>query len=202
MKNLIIACFISCFGVGIASGEEVDNRLACKKDDATGRTSLSSKENSFVIKEVDRGCDSEFTYKKYPGADGGVVIFSWPGSDELGVNAWNEVFIAALGEKEAKYIGTIPVMATEISDKTFKAVTQSDSSMYEEIYQISGDKIITLAPSKEVVIAGELCVYPEKDSVKCKNMKGTPKKPLCVFNYSGRKIFSDISECSTLLQGQ
>jgi hypothetical protein len=202
MRSLTLACLILCFGVGVASGEEADNRLACKKEDSAGGMILSSKENSFVIKEIDRGCDSEFTYKKYPGADGGVVIFSWPGSDELGINAWNEVFVAALGEKEAKYIGTIPVMATEISDKVFKTVTQSGSLMYEEMYQVSGYKIVALIPSKEVVIAGELCVYPEKNSVKCKTMKGTLKKPLCVFNYGGRKILSDISECSAMLQGQ
>ncbi|MCP1481911.1 hypothetical protein J2Y88_004222 [Pseudomonas chlororaphis] len=123
-------------------------------------------------------------------------MISSPGSDDLGLNAQNMIYFVLPGSKEANYIGDIPASATELEDGTYQNIVQSGGSVFESVYKLGSEKITILSPSRELIISDTQCVYQKKDSKVCKEMSGSFKKPLCVINYGGRKLVSDINECS------
>jgi hypothetical protein len=154
------------------------------------------KDEVYSLKGSERGCGSEYTYREASNKMDRALIFSAPGSDDLGLNAQNLIYAVPMGNKEAKYIGSIPASATELEDGSYKDVQQSGGSIYESTYVVGDDKISILSPSKELIISGSQCIYQKEESTSCEKMKGSFKKPLCVLNHAERKVLADAAVCS------
>ena len=195
MRRLIAICIF--FYCGAAWSGVPDQVLECKNADGTpSDLQLSLKNEIFSIKGSERGCGSEYTYREASNKMGRALIFSAPGSDDLGLNAQNLIYSVSMGSKEARYIGSVPASATELEDGGYKDVQQYGGSIYESIYMIGEDKISILSPSKELVISGSQCIYQKEESKSCVKMKGSFKKPLCVLNHTERKVLVDAAVCS------
>ncbi|WP_347902738.1 hypothetical protein [Pseudomonas purpurea] len=196
MKHIAALCFLLfCTS---ASSEVLESNLDCKPG-AEGGLILSSAERVFVIKSPERDCQSAFTFKTYPGKTGAILIFAWPPSDEFGLNSQRYVYSVMPEKKEATHIGYIPAGADEIEDRVFKHVLQEGGSIYETRYRIESDKVSTLSPVKELIIADTLCIYPQRNSSKCEQMTGTFENLVCVMNYGERKVLADISACAGMI---
>lgn len=85
-----------------------------------------------------------------------------------------------------------------MQDGSYKDIQQSGGSIYESIYRIEGREVLTLTPSKELIISDEQCVYKQKSGGVCQKMRGSFKKPVCVFNYGERKVLADANECADM----
>lgn len=196
MKHIAALCFL--LFCASASSEGLENGLACNPG-AEGGLILSSTERVFVIKSSERDCNSVFTFENYPDKTGMTLVFAWPPSDEFGLNAQRYVYSVMPEKKEATHIGYIPAGADEVEDRVFKHVLQEGGSIYETRYRIERDKVSTLSPVKELIIADTLCVYPERDSSVCKQMTGTFENLVCVMNDGERKVLTSISECAGMI---
>jgi hypothetical protein len=180
-----------------AAWSDADRQLECKNgSDVPDELTLSFKDKAFTLKNSERGCDSEYTYRDMSDKTKASFIFSAPGGDDMGLNAQNMIYAVMPGSNEAKYIGSIPVSAVELEDGSYKDIQQVGGSIYESVYVVSGEKISTVSPSKELVISGIQCVYQEKNDKACKKMQGSFKKPLCVLNYGERKVISKAKDCA------
>ena len=195
MNRLIAICMF--FYCGVAWSDALDSQLECKAgNDVPGELTLLLKEQVFTLKNSQRGCDSEYTYRDPSDKTNVSLIFSAPGSDDMGLNAQTLIYAVTQGDKEAKYIGSVPASATELEDGSYKDVQQVGGSIYENVYILDGDRISTVYPSKELVVSGDQCVYQVKENKGCKTMHGSFKKPLCVLNYGERKVIAKASDCA------
>jgi hypothetical protein len=194
MNRLIAVCVFFYCGV---AWSDADRQLECKKgSDVPGELTLSFKEQVFTLKNSERGCESEYTYRDVSDKTKTYLVFSAPGGDDMGLNAQNMIYAVPPGSSEAKYIGSIPVSAIELEDGNYKDIQQVGGSIYESVYVVGDEKISTVSPSKELVISGVQCVYQEKNDKACKKMQGSFKKPLCVLNYGERKVISKAADCA------
>ena len=200
MIRLIILSFIIYSGA--AWSNPVEHKLLCKdanqdSDSAVGLV-LSFEGRTFSLKNPDRGCRSDYVYREASDEPSGSVIFSYPTSDDMGLNAQVMIFSAPPNGGEASYIGSIPASASELQDGSYKDIQQSGGSIYENIYRIDGAKVLTLTPSKELIISDEQCVYKERSSSACQKMRGGFKHSVCIFNYGERKVLAGANECADM----
>ncbi|WP_177413889.1 hypothetical protein [Pseudomonas sp. RU47] len=183
--------------IGAARSASIEHKLLCKEVGSSEAVKLvlSVKEEVFTLEGSDRGCRSEYVYRAVPAEYGAPFIFSYPASDEMGLNAQVMIFSASAKEGMAHYIGSIPAGASELQDGSFKDIQQSGGSIYESIYRIEGHEVLTLMPGKELIVSDEQCVFKEKSGGACQKMQGSFRKPVCVFNYGERKVLADAKEC-------
>ncbi|WPN57822.1 hypothetical protein [Pseudomonas sp. P9_31] len=199
IRLLILSFFIYSDAVW---SDPIEHKLLCKDagedpDSAVGVV-LSFEGGIFSLENPDRRCKSEYVYREALDALGDSVIFSYPASDDMGLNAQVMIFAVSAKGGEAGYIGSIPASATELEGGSYKNVQQSGGSIYESIYRISGGKVLTLTPSKELIVSGEQCVYKEKNSSACQRVRGSFKHPVCIFDDGERKVLADASECADM----
>lgn len=193
MNRFFVVCVFFYCGV---AWSDVDRQLECKSgSDEPSVLTLSFKDQIFTLKNSERGCDSEYTYRDASENTKRSLIFSAPGSDDMGLNAQNMIYAVMPGSNEAKYIGSIPSSATELEGGGYKDIQQVGGSIYETVYMVEGEKVSTVSPSKELVVSGVQCVYQKKDDKACKKMQGSFTKPLCVLNYGERKVISNAADC-------
>lgn len=199
IRLIILSLFIYS---GAAWSNPVEHKLLCKDSDQDSDSEvglvLSFEGGTFSLKNPDRGCRSDYIYREASDKPSDSVIFSYPTSDDMGLNAQVMIFSASAKGGEANYIGSIPASASELQDGSYKDIQQSGGSIYESIYRIDGAKVLTLTPSKELIISDEQCVYKEKSSSACRKMRGSFKHPICVFNYGERKVLADANECADM----
>jgi hypothetical protein len=199
MRNLIVACILLYCGAAVSAS--IESPLECKSEAGSeGSVTLSSKDKIFLIKSSERGCGSEYTYKNFSGEAKGLLVTSFPGGDELGINAQNMIYFVPLGSKDAIYVGSIPASSTELEDGTYQNIVQSGGSIYKNIYKIESDKIDILSPSFELIVSDTQCVYQSESGEACKKISGTFEKPICVINYGERKVISDLIKCSGMTE--
>lgn len=199
MIRLIALAFFIYSGAAYSSS--VEHSLICKEadqDSASASLALSFEGGTFSLDNADRGCRSDYVAREVVGAENKIIIFSYPTSDDMGLNAQVMIFSAVAKGGKAAYIGDIPASASELEDGTYKDIQQSGDSIYENVYRIESTKVVTLTPGKELIISGEQCVYKEAGSTVCQKMKGTFKKPVCVLNNGERKVLADARECTDM----
>jgi hypothetical protein len=197
MIRLIILSFFIYSNAAWSS--PVEHSLICKEadqDSDSGSLALSFEGGVFFLDNVDRGCRSDYVFREASDTANDAIIFSYPTSDDMGLNAQVMIFSAPAKGGKANYIGDIPAGASELHDGTYKDIQQSGGSIYENIYRIDGSKIVTLTPGKELIISDEQCVYKKESGGVCQRVRGSFKKPICVFNYGERKVLADASECA------
>ncbi|WP_095187899.1 hypothetical protein [Pseudomonas sp. Irchel 3E19] len=197
MIRLIVLSFFIYSGA--AHSSSVEHSLICKEADQGSESAslaLSFEGGTFSLDNADRGCRSDYVVRETSGAANNVIIFSYPTSDNMGLNAQLMVFSAPAKGGKANYIGDIPANASESENGTYKDVQQSGGSIYESVYRIDDSKVVTLTPGKELIVSGEQCIYKENSDIACKKMRGSFKKPVCVFNYGERKVLADTKECA------
>jgi hypothetical protein len=186
---------------GAAYSSSVEHGLVCKEADQNSDSAslaLSFEGEIFFLDNTDRGCRSDYVVREASGAENEVVIFSYPTSDDMGLNAQVMIFSALAKGGKANYIGDIPASASELEDGTYKDIQQSGGSIYKNFYRIEDFRDVILTRGKELIISGEYCVYKEIDAAVCQKVRGTFKKPLCVLNSGERKVFADMSECADM----
>ncbi|MBP5956426.1 hypothetical protein ICA16_12195 [Pseudomonas anatoliensis] len=185
---------------GAANSASIEHKLVCKEEGGNEAVELvlSFKEEFFTLLGSDRGCRSEYVYRVVSGDYSVPFIFSYPISDDMGLNAQVMIFAASANDGVAHYIGSIPASASELQDGSFKDIQQSGGSIYESIYRIEGQEVLTLTPGKELMISDEQCVFKEKSGGACQKMRGSFIKPVCVFNYGDRKVLADVKECADM----
>lgn len=184
---------------GAAYSSSVEHSLICKEADQgsdSASLALSFEGGTFSLDNSDRGCRSDYVVREASGAANNVLIFSYPTSDDMGLNAQLMVFAAPAKGGKANYIGDIPASASESENGTYKDVQQSGGSIYESVYRIDDSQVVTLTPGKELIVSGEQCIYKENSDIACKKMRGSFKKPVCVFNYGERRVLADTKECA------
>lgn len=200
MIRLIILSFFIYSGA--AWSNPVEHKLLCKDSDQDSDSAvglvLSFEGGTFSLQNPDRGRRADYIYRELSDEPSGSVIFSYPTSDDMGLNAQVMIFSASAKDSEASYIGSIPASASELQDGSYKDIQQSGGSIYESIYRIDGAKVLTLTPSKELIISDEQCVYKERSSSACQKMRGSFKHPVCVFNYGERKVLAGANECADM----
>lgn len=197
--KLIGALLLSALSIN-THAESQNIKLQCQehKEGTNSKLTLSTTGIKFEISNSQKSCKSEFTYSKSTEGKELFIIKSWPTSDEFGENAQNDIFISSSPDKKAIYIGSIPVSANFINEKTYKNISQVGGSIYETIYIINANAISIQQPSKELMFSDTQCIYLKKDSNTCKNITGTFETPICIYNIEGRKILEEPSNCSSL----
>lgn len=193
----LMVFLLSIYSVAAYSAS-TEHSLICKEADQNvdqASLTLSFEGGAFSLDNADRGCRSDYVAREVAGAENKTIIFSYPTSDDMGLNAQVMIFSAVAKGGKATYIGDIPASASELEDGTYKDIQQSGDSIYENVYRIESTKVVTLTPGKELIISGEQCVYKEVGSTACQKMKGTFKKPVCVLNNGERKVLADAKEC-------
>lgn len=127
MKHLITAVlFFHCY-FALSSPKEI--LLQCEKpSDSERLISLSYNEKIFYVANAERGCDSEYVYKKSPDKAGGVITF-FPGTDDLGLKAYNIVYLVSQGANHAIYAGEVPASAIELENGMYESTVQSGGSI-------------------------------------------------------------------------
>ena len=200
MIRLIVFLLVSYSGLIVAGPTEY--QLQCKVFDESADTKvgliLSFEGEAFAIENSDRGCKSDYAYRASLNQSSTPLIFSYPTSEDMGLNSQIMIFAASIKDGSAEYIGSVPAGASELQDGSYKDIQQSGGSIYESIYRIEGREILTLTPGKELIVSGEQCVYKEKSGGVCKKMRGTFKNPVCVINYGSRKVLANVQECSDM----
>ncbi|WP_153014219.1 hypothetical protein [Pseudomonas sp. EpS/L25] len=201
MNNRYSTFFLCLLSVcACASGKEAS--LKCKEADSGNAKDISLYANDieFTIRNSKRTCDSDFIYEEVILPSKKWMITSWPTSEELGLNAQRDLFIAPSKKSEATYIGSIPVDATPIGTNTYRNIAQSGGSIYETVYQISESSVETKTPSMELVISDSLCAYKKENDSVCQTVTGTFDKPLCIYTDGKKKVLLELSSCSELIQ--
>ena len=194
----LIVLLLSIYSGAVYSGSS-EHSLICKEADQNADSAsltLSFEGESFSLDNNDRGCRSDYVVRKVSGVENETIIFSYPTSDDMGINAQMMIFSAPAKGGKANYIGDVPVSASELEDGTYKNIQQSGGSIYENVYRIDSYKVVILTPGKELIISGEQCIYKENSDIGCEKMRGSFKKPVCVFNYGERRILADTKECA------
>lgn len=184
-----------------ASGKELT--LICKEieTDSGRNILLFQRDSEFSITNPRQSCDSSFTYEDNLLPNKKFMISAWPSDENLGLNAQRDIFIAPSKKSEAIYIGAIPVDSTSIGKNTYRSVIQAGGSIYETTYLLTEKSIELKSPSKELVISDSLCIYKTESDPSCQTFTGTFERPLCIYNYSGKKILKNQLSCSELSQG-
>jgi hypothetical protein len=199
MIRLMVFLLSICSGAAYSASTE--HSLICKEADQNAdqaSLTLSFEGGVYSLDNAGRGCRSDYVAREVAGAENKVTIFSYPTSDDMGLNAQVMIFSAVAKGGKAAYIGDIPASASELEDGTYTDIQQSGDSIYENVYRIESTKVVTLTPGKELIISGEQCVYKEAGSTVCQKMKGTFKKPVCVLNNGERKVLADARECMSM----
>lgn len=197
MKNWIWLCVFLYCGAAFSAPEE--RLLECKGDSGVGEgITLLSEGVFFTIKRPARDCGSDYVYKKLPNKAKDLLVISLPGSEDLGLDAKNIIYLVASGSNEAKYIGNIPSSANELDDGRYRDIIQFGGSIYENVYIIENGRISIMSPSRELMFSGTHCVYPKENSNDCESMSGSFKKSLCLKNHGERKVVATAEECSGL----
>ncbi|PMX04278.1 hypothetical protein C1X59_02375 [Pseudomonas sp. FW215-R2] len=200
MIRLIIALLFA-YTASVVAGP-IEYQLLCKISDQSTDSKvgliLSFEGGAFAIENPDRGCKSDYVYRTSLNESSAPLIFSYPTSEDMGLNSQIMIFAASIKDGSAEYIGSVPAGASELQDGSYKDIQQSGGSIYESIYRIEGREVLTLTSGKELIISGEQCVYKEKSGGVCKKMRGSFKNPVCVFNYGSRKILANVQECSDM----
>lgn len=174
--------------------------LQCKESvDSKGDVYLSIEGVEYLVRNAKRQCSSEYLYRKKLGESKYSMIISLPASEDLGLNAKSVIYFISQGGYEAIYVGEVPTSATELENGSYQNIVQAGGAVYETVYKLESDKITILSPGKELVIADTECVYESSADSECKNMSGTFDKPLCLLNYSGRKVLVGMKRCAGML---
>ncbi|WP_207882864.1 hypothetical protein [Pseudomonas sp. 30_B] len=167
------------------------------------RTTGASKEIKIYVKGIpyqlgdsSKICDRNYSF--IDSGDGSTIILAGPNSDELGINAQNEIYFASFGSRKAINIGSIPVRSDFIENKTFRDIAQIGGSLFETIYIINEDKLTIAYPSYELIFSDEQCIYKNESSKNCSQLKGTYKNPICAWQSGERKILANNDRCKDL----
>jgi hypothetical protein len=184
----------------VAWSASIAHELLCRNADqgaesAVGLT-LTFESAEFFLENPERGCRSDYVYREAP--ESNSLIFSYPTSDDLGLNAQIMIFAAPTNGGLAKYIGSIPAGASDLENGSYKDTQQSGNSIYESTYRIERGEVVTVVPGKELIIAGKQCVYKVKGDSACEEMLGSFDSPICVLNEGERKILAAVNECSDM----
>lgn len=201
IRFTVISLYMYC---SAAWSVPIEHKLFCTKADqgpqsAVGLT-LSAKGVEFFLENPERGCRSDYAYREASDSASNSLIFSYPTSDDLGLNAQIMIFAAPTNGGLAKYIGSIPAGASDLEDGSYKDIQQSGNSIYESTYRIERGEVVTIIPDKELIVAGKQCVYRFKDDSACEEMLASFNSPLCVFNEGERKILAGVNECADMSQ--
>ncbi|MGF6671307.1 hypothetical protein [Pseudomonas monsensis] len=200
MSKMIMFFFLVYSGSVLSS--PVEHKLLCEASDQDSGSQvilhLSFDGGRFSIENPERGCRSEYVYRESSNESGVSFIYSYPTIDDMGLNAQIMIFATSSKSGSADYIGSIPAGASESQDGSYKDIQQSGDSIYETIYRIEDREVLALAPSKELIIGGDQCVFKEKTGGVCQKMRGSFKKPVCVFNYGERRVLADAKECTEM----
>lgn len=200
MTRFVILIFFVSSGVAWAS--PVDHEVLCKPAnphiDSEVSLNLFFEGRKVSFENLQRGCRSMYVYKEASDAISDSLILSYPTADDMGLNAQVLVFAVSARSDLANYIGAIPAGASELPNGSYKDIQQSGGSIYETIYRIEGHKILISRPTKELIIADEKCVYRKKTGGACQKMRGSFKKPVCIFNYDERKVLIGSNECADM----
>ncbi|WP_296218368.1 hypothetical protein [Pseudomonas sp. UBA2684] len=178
--------------------------LQCREVVTEGKRSLilSADNIDFIISTSQSTCESSFEYQYLKSDNDRYLITSWPTSEELGVNAQRNLYIASPERPDAKYIGSVPVDAEIVGEGRYRRISQEGGSIHETIYFMRDAQIDIEKPSKELVIANTECIYLQGSDSECQRMTGTFENPICVYSHDGKKSLADVSSCSELLNFQ
>lgn len=186
----------------VAWSTPMDHKLVCKNADQGAESSvgltLTSESVEFFLENSERGCRSDYVYREASDRASNSLIFSYPPSDEMGLNAQIMIFAAPTNGGLANYIGSIPAGASDLEDGSYKETQQSGNSIYESTYRIERGEVVTVVPGKELIIAGKQCVYKVKGDSACEEMLGSFNSPICVFSEGDRKILAAVNECADM----
>ncbi|WP_426233656.1 hypothetical protein [Pseudomonas sp. TWP3-2] len=159
---------------------------------------LTSESVEFFLENSERGCRSDYVFREASDRASNYLIFSYPTSDEMGLNAQIMIFAAPAYGGLAQYIGSIPAGVSDLEDGSYKDIQQSGNSIYERIYRIDRGEVVTMVPRKELIIAGKQCVYKVEGDSACEEMLGSFDSPICVLNEGERKILAAVNECADM----
>ena len=81
----------------------------------------------------------------------------------------------------------------------YQHIIQAGGSVYENTYRIESEKIKISLPSKELMISGNECIYESDGDDSCKKIAGSFSYPVCILNYTERKVLASIEHCDSII---
>ncbi len=200
IRFVIVVLFMYC---GTAWSAPLEHKLLCNDGDNEHGSSagliLAFEGVEIFLDNTDRGCRAEYVYREALDGASNSLIFSYPTSDDMGLNAQIIIFAAPDSGGVARYIGSIPVGATELEDGNYEGIQQSGNSIYKNIYRIERREVV-VTYGKELIISGKQCVYRDRSDSACQEMLGSFSSPVCVFNDGERKVLAAMNECADMKQ--
>ena len=169
----------------------------CKENpELKNNITITLKHKSYHLETGDKDCKVNYAY--IPINDDSLIILVGPDTDELGINARNDIYLAPSDKSIAKKIGSIPVRADFVGGGTFRDIFQTGGSLFQTTYKIEGDQLTIPQPSYELVFSDSQCVYRSRTSSHCTTMIGTYNNPICVWRDNHRQTLARKENCEAL----
>lgn len=181
-----------------AYAESIYKQADCRITEPSMEVEIHAKGTPYQLNNKSKNCDNNYSF--IDSGDGSLIILAGPNSDELGINAQNKVYLAPPGSRKAVDIGSIPVNADFIENKTFRDISQVGNSLFETIYTIKDREIKIAHPDHELIFSGEQCIYKNKNSKKCIPLNGTYENPICARQSGEKKVLAKKEKCSDLIE--
>lgn len=154
------------------------------------------KHKSYLLETGDKDCKVNYAY--IPINDDSLIILVGPDTDELGINAQNDIYLATSDKSIAKNIGSIPVRADFVGGGTFRDIFQVGGSLFQTTYKIDGRQLTISQPSYELIFSDSQCVYRSRTSNHCTTMIGSYSNPICVWRDNHRQTLARKENCEAL----
>lgn len=193
IKFLMILTAFSTTELHAAS---IYEQAVCKNQKPGNEVEIYAGSKVYHLDDKNKSCSINYSY--IDSGDGSIIILAGPDSEELGINAQNEIYFAPPGRDSATNIGAIPVRSDFIDNKTFRDIAQLGGSLFQTIYKIKEGRLTIIQPSYELIFSDKQCIYNRQESKKCMPLKGTYDKPICVRQFGERKILAQIEKCAEL----
>ncbi|MBD9503190.1 hypothetical protein IB256_20545 [Pseudomonas sp. PDM17] len=194
MKNPLALIII--LTITKANADSIYEQADCRKTESDAKIEIYANGALYQLENNSKTCDRYYSF--IDSGDGSMVILAGPSSDELGINAQNEVYLATSGSRKAIYIGSVPVRSDFIENKTFRDIAQVGGSLFETIYIIKDGKLTTAYPGYEFIFSDEQCIYNNEKSKKCTTLTGTYENPICAWQSGERKLLAKKERCEDL----
>ena len=192
-KTLVLIIFL--FAIE-AKAESTYEQADCRITEPSKEVEIYANGIPYQLGDSSKNCDRNYSF--IDSGDGSTIILAGPNSEEFGINAQNEIYLAIPGSRKANNIGSIPARSDFIENKTFRDIAQVGDSLFETIYIIKDEKLTIAHPSYELIFSDEHCIYKNENSKKCSSLKGTYKNPICAWQSGGRKILAKKERCEDL----
>ena len=154
MKNPL-AIIIILVTINAKAGS-IYEQADCRKTESNTKIEIYANGTTYQLGDNSKTCDRHYSF--IDSGDGSIVILAGPSSDELGINAQNEIYLAAPGSWKAINIGSVPARSDFIENKTFRDIAQVGGSLFETKYIIKDGKL-TAYPGYELIFFDEQCIY-------------------------------------------